>query len=167
MEALLAGICARRRSNFLSLRRKKVTKERATLLRVTPALAHRGNLRCSIMECAAELTARWRAPFKQLRRVSSRSACVLRHTHHPLPCASRHAQKGTRAKQPHRPSLRSACMAQALRAANAGPSAAMARVDVRLFGCLAVGVFTPCWLRLRRGGCGVSGCAEGHIRLVD
>ena len=38
-----AGVCARRRSNFLSLRRrvagrKKVTKERATLLPVTPTL---------------------------------------------------------------------------------------------------------------------------------
>ena len=33
-----AGMCARRRSNFLSLRRKKVTKERATLLSATPSL---------------------------------------------------------------------------------------------------------------------------------
>ena len=31
-------MCARRRSNFLSLRRKKVTKERATLLSATPSL---------------------------------------------------------------------------------------------------------------------------------
>ncbi len=104
------------------------------------------------MGCAAELTARWRAPFKQLRRVSSRSACVLRHTHHPLPCASRHAQKGTRAKQPHRPSLRSACMAQALRAAQAGPRAAMARV-----------LSTPFWLRLRRGVCGVGMRVEARM----
>ena len=53
-----AGMRARRRSNFLSLRRKKVTKERATLLRVTPALAHRGNLRCSFAGRVAELAAR-------------------------------------------------------------------------------------------------------------
>ena len=33
-----AGVCARRRSNFLLLRHKKVTKEKATLLSVSPAL---------------------------------------------------------------------------------------------------------------------------------
>jgi len=33
-----AGMCARRRSNFLLLRQKKVTKEKATLVSVTPAL---------------------------------------------------------------------------------------------------------------------------------
>ena len=32
----------------------------------------------------------------------------------------------------------------------------MARVAVWLFGCLAVQLPTPIWLRLRRGGCGVS-----------
>ena len=32
----------------------------------------------------------------------------------------------------------------------------MARMDVRLFGCLDVRLSTPCWLRLRRGDCGVS-----------
>ena len=36
----LAGMCARRRSHFLSLRRKKVTKERATPLSATPALRY-------------------------------------------------------------------------------------------------------------------------------
>ena len=47
-----AGVCARRRSNFLSLRRKKVTKERATLLAVSLRFAA-GNLRCSFAGCAA------------------------------------------------------------------------------------------------------------------
>ena len=69
--------------------------------------------------------------------------------------ASRGA-KGT--EHPHGPLLRCAALgpnsrAQAPRAAQAKPSAAMARMDVRLFGCLAP---HPCWLRLRRGGCGVS-----------
>ena len=41
-----AGVCARRRSNFLSRRRKKVTKERATLQDVSLRFAP-GNLRCS------------------------------------------------------------------------------------------------------------------------
>ena len=75
-------MCARRRSNFLLSRQEKVTKEKATLLCVSLRCAT-GNLRCSVRGCAAELTARWRAPLKQLRRVSARSACVLRHTHAP------------------------------------------------------------------------------------
>ena len=49
---------ARRASNFLSSRRKKVTKERATLLRASLRCAT-GNLRCSDRGCAAELTARY------------------------------------------------------------------------------------------------------------
>ena len=44
--APLAGMCARRRSHFLSLRRKKVTKERATPLSASLRCAT-GNLRCS------------------------------------------------------------------------------------------------------------------------
>ena len=41
-------MCARRRSHFLSLRRKKVTQERATPLSASPCAALRGNLRCSV-----------------------------------------------------------------------------------------------------------------------
>jgi len=43
-------------------------------------------------------------------------------------------------------------MAQALRAAQAGPSAAMARV-----------LSTPFWLRLRRGVCGVGMRVEARM----
>ena len=76
--------------------------------------------------------------------------------------ASRGA-KGT--EHPHGPLLRCAALgpnsrAQAPRAAQAKPSAAMARMDVRLFGCLAP---HPCWLRLRRGGCGVSTRVEARV----
>ena len=46
LEALLAGICARRRSHFLLSRQKKVTKEKATPLAVSLRFAA-GNLRCS------------------------------------------------------------------------------------------------------------------------
>ena len=91
------------------------------------------------------------APLEQPRRVRSRSGCVLRHTRHPAPCAPRRIQKGQgKSKQPHGPSLCSAWPAQreALAPANAGASAAMARVDC--------GLQTPFWLRLRRGVCGVS-----------
>ena len=43
-----AGVCARRRSNFLLLRQEKVTKEKATLLFASLRCAA-GNLRCSVM----------------------------------------------------------------------------------------------------------------------
>ena len=46
LDALLAGMCARRRSHFLLSRQKKVTKEKATPLAVSLRFAA-GNLRCS------------------------------------------------------------------------------------------------------------------------
>ena len=46
-----------------------------------------------------------------------------------------------------------ACAARGARARETRPSAAKARMDV---GCSAVRMSHPCWLRLRRGGCGVS-----------
>ena len=100
-----------------------------------------------------------RAPFKQLRQVSARSACVLRHTHAPPALRfSARAEGNPGSGHPHGPLLRCAALgpvsrAQAPRAAQTGPSAAMARMDV---GCLDVRLSHPCWLRLRRGGCGVS-----------
>ncbi|PIF90024.1 hypothetical protein CLU86_0903 [Acidovorax sp. 62] len=89
-----AGKCARRRSNFLLLRQKKVTKEKATPLSASPALrcgatcgAHeRGALRNSLRA--------YGAPLRQPQRVSSRSACVLRHTRHPARCAPQRIQRG-------------------------------------------------------------------------
>ena len=94
-----AGECARRRSNFLLLRHrmagpKKVTKEKATPLSASPALRYgatcgargQGALRNSLRACGA--------PLKQPQRVSSRSACVLRHTRHPARCAPRRIQRG-------------------------------------------------------------------------
>ena len=81
---------------------------------------------------------------------SVHEACVSFGTHAtPRPARPRRIQKGTQ-----RTSIRAIALlgpisrAQAPRATQPGPSAAMARVDVRLP--------TPCWLRLRRGGCGVS-----------
>ena len=148
---------ARRASNFLSRRRKKVTKERATLLRASLRCAT-GNLRCSDRGCAAELTARYALRSNNCGKSVHEVRVSFGTRTHPLPCASRHVQKGTLNGHPHGPLLRCAALgpnsrAQAPRAAQAKPSAAMARMDVRLFGCLAP---HPCWLRLRRGGCGVS-----------
>ncbi len=90
---------------------------------------------------------------------SDHEARALRRACHPAPCAPQaHPEGNPRIGHPHGPLLRCAALgsvsrAQAPRAAQAKPSAAMARMDVRLFGCLAP---HPCWLRLRRGGCGVS-----------
>jgi len=98
-------VCARRRSNFLSLRRKKVTKEKATRLSATPTLragALRSNSRSESV---------------------NEGVCPSAHAR-PAPCASRHGQKGTHGDGP---SLRSA--PPALRTATTAPSAAMARVD--------------------------------------
>ena len=88
-----AGRCARRRNNFLLLRQKKVTKEKASPAARVPSLRYgqpamlvRGV--CRVTHCAV------RAPFGQTRQVRPRSGCVLRHTRHPAPCASRHGQKG-------------------------------------------------------------------------
>jgi len=74
---------------------------------------------CRVTHCAL------RAPFGQTRQARPRSGCVLRHTRHPAPCASRHVQKGK--------AIRAiAALGLALRGAKrrrlSEPSAAMARV---------------------------------------
>jgi len=62
--------------------------------RVPLALRTRGQP--AMLEAGVRLGTRCvlRTPLKHLRRVRSRSACVLRHTRHPSFCASRHGQKG-------------------------------------------------------------------------
>ena len=90
---------------------------------------------------------------------SDDEACALRRACHPAPCAPQaHPEGNPGSGHPHGPLLRCAALgpvsrALAPRAVQARPSAAMARVDV---GCSAVRLSHPCWLRLRRGGCGVS-----------
>ena len=118
-----------------------------------PFAALRGNLGCSVTGCTAELTARFALRSNNCGE-SVHEACVSFGTHAtPRPARPRRIQKGT-----WRTSLRAIAAlgptsrAQAPRAAQAGPSAAMARVAVRL---LDVWLPTPFWLRLRRGGCGV------------
>ncbi len=90
---------------------------------------------------------------------SDHEARALRRACHPAPCAPQAHTEGTPGSgHPRGPLLRSAALgpvsrAQAPRTGDTGPSAAMARMDV---GCLDVRLSHPCWLRLRRGGCGVS-----------
>jgi len=161
-----AGVCARRRSNFLLSRQEKVTKEKATLLCVSLRCAT-GNLRCSGRGCAAELTARLQRSV-QTTAASQCTKCVCPTAHARTPCP---ALLGTHRREPatghpHGPSLRSApsARAQAPRAALSRPNAAMARMAVGLLGCWAVGLL-GCWAatpllyapgaRRRRGGVGV------------
>ena len=132
---------ARRASNFLSRRRKKVTKERTTPLSASPAL-----------RAGATCGARGRgAPQNSLRAGALRSnncgeldheACVSCGTHATPPSALLGAYRGAWGANIHSghcvAALRSAPNAQALRAATARPSEAKARVAVRLSGCSAV-----------------------------
>ena len=75
------------------------------------------------------------AAFRQMRRVRSRSGCVLRHTRHPASTPPQAQPEGG-----WKPDTGHRCArprgVQALRAAQAKPSAAMARGDVRSPGSL-------------------------------
>ena len=152
-----AGMSPRRASPFLSLRRKKGTKERATLLAVTPPLRagatcdarSRGALRNSLRADALRSDSRSESV--------NEGVCPSAHAR-PAPCASRHGQKGT---QEHGPSLRSAPDARRTVPARIGPSAAKACLDV-----LAVGLSHPFWMRLGRSTCGVA-CALVRACFVN
>ena len=97
-----------------------------------------------------------RAPFKQLRQVSARSACVLRHTHAPPALRFSALAEGNPKTHIHTghcfAALRSAPSRGRKRHALRGPSRAQQWPEWML----AVRLPHPCWLRLRRGGCGVS-----------
>ena len=156
-----AGVCARRRSGFLLRRQKKVTKEKATLHAASPhALAGvRGNLRCSRPAGSRSNSLR----FTALRQSRSLIRWPLRSSAHPEgnpPGSDIHTGHCFAA-------LRSApnARAQAPRAAQRGPSAAMARVAVRMFGCLAIQplLAAPASGRLR----GEHARRSAHASLTD
>ena len=88
----------------------------------------------------------------------------------PQPPRRRRCQQGVdsrTAEQPHGPSRCSAPPAQRVALAPARWGRAQQR-PVRLFGCSAVRLSNPCWLRLRRGGCGVSmGVAARMLRALS
>ena len=156
-------MCARRRSGFLLLRQKKVTKEKATLQAASLRFAA-GKLRCSRPAGSRSNSLR----FTALRQSRALIRWPLRSSAHP--------EGNPGCGHPHGPSLRCAALgpisrAQAPRAAQARPSAAMARglsgcPAVRLFGCpppLAapaagrlwggMGVAAPMPRELTRRGC--------------
>ena len=125
-------MCARRRSGFLLLRQKKVTKEKATLQAASLRFAA-GKLRCSRPAGSRSNSLR----FTALRQSRALIRWPLRSSAQP--------EGNPGCGHPHGPSLRCAALgpisrAQAPRAAQARPSAAMARglsgcPAVRLFGC--------------------------------
>ena len=113
----------RRATHFSLLRQRKVSKRKATLLSVTPALR-------SGATCDARAG---RGPRETRFAQTARGPFSARH------CASRHGQKGTRN---HHTGHRCARPrgAQALRAAQCRPSAAMARIISHpLAGCACGG----------------------------
>ena len=153
-------MCARRRSNFLLSRQEKVTKEKATLLCVSLRCAT-GNLRCSVRGCAAELTARCALRSNNCGESVHEVRVSYGTRTHPLPCASRHAQKGTR----NRTSTRAiASLGPVCAGASASRCAIQAERSDGPYGCWAVGLL-GCWAatpllyapgaRRRRGGVGV------------
>ena len=132
-------VSARRPTHFSLARQRKVSKRKATLslrpLRVATGQTCGGALAGG----AVELATRWRAALGQPRRVRLRGMRAKAPMLTPQTPRRRRSQKGGQpksrtAKQPHGPSLRSAhtARAQAPRAAQTGPSEAMARRGVRL-----------------------------------
>ncbi len=100
-----AGMCARRRSNFLLRRQEKVTKEKATPLSVSPALRF-----------GATSGARFRRGPRKLASLKQRAALIR------LKLCSSARSEGIGVQQPFGPSLRSALVmgaAQVARAAQA------------------------------------------------
>ena len=128
-----AGVCARRRSNFLLRRQEKVTKEKATLLRASPSLRYGAT--CDARSGGAPQNSLRAARSVQTAAASQCTKCVCPSAHARTPCP---ALLGTRRREPgERTSIRAIAAlgpvsrAQAPRAAQTGPSNAMARMDVR------------------------------------
>jgi hypothetical protein len=61
------GVCARRRSGFLLLRQKKVTKEKATLLSATPSLRYGATWGARSRGAPQNSLRAFGAPLEQLR----------------------------------------------------------------------------------------------------
>ena len=132
-------MCARRRTYLSLLRQRKVGQRKTTLLSVSLRFAT-GNLRCSCAGRAAELATRLRRCAQTTAASQITKAGVLRRQPAPRP-----ALLGTARREGG--TVRAIAALGLVRgASSAGPSAAMARV----------GLFTPLWLRLGRGACGVS-----------
>ena len=151
MQRAEAGMSPRRASPFLLGRQKKGTKEKATLLSVTPSLRY-----------GATWGARSRgAPQNSLRAGrSAQTTAVSQFTKHarsdahatPRPARPRRIQKGTRGADIHTGHCFAALRSAPTRGRKRHALRRRAERSDGPCGCLAVP--PPCWLRLRRGGWG-------------
>ncbi len=161
-----AGLSPRRASNFLLLRQKKVTKEKATPSLRPLRFATGQTCVGAVAGCAVELALRC-ARRSDNHGESVHEAWALRR-----PCSPRNrpaagaASRGldirtsnSRTATRAIAALGPACAARGACAREMGPSAAMARVDVRFAGSL---LYAP-GARRARGGM----CAEGHTCFVN
>ena len=118
---LSAGMCARRRSHFLLLRQKKVTKEKAAPLAVSLRFAV-GSLRCSRAgrRCRTRFVRFALAAQTAAASQITKRACCAARPPHALRFSARPEGRGN----PHGPSLRSAWVSSTplLRAAVFFPS---------------------------------------------
>ncbi len=141
----------RRATHFLLLRQKKVSKEKATLLSVTPTRsvgatcdARAGGVPWNSLRACG-------APFGQPRQARARSMRVLRHACPPPALRFSARTEGNPGSQhPNGSSLRSAPRgAGALRRAASGRAQRW-----------PAWFLNPLWLRLWRGACGVACASE-------
>ena len=153
---------ARRASNFLLLRQKKVTKEKATPSLRPLRFAPGQTCVVSVAGCAVELTA-LRCSFV-LTATASQSTKHARSDARatPQPPRRRRSQQGVDSRTSKQPtsiraiaSLGPVSRAQAPRAAQTGPSEAKARVDVLLP--------LPLWMRRGAQRAGWHVCRRTHM----
>jgi len=150
---------ARHPSNFLSLARQESHQRKGDPAVCDPFAALRGNLGCSVTGCAAELAARLQRSV-QTTAVSQFTKHVCPSTH--MPPRALRAPGASRREPANRTSTRAIASLRCARPCLAGASATRcanwAERSDGPYGCSAVGCLAPnpCWLRLRRGGCGVS-----------
>ncbi len=117
-----------------------------------PCASLRGNLWCSGLAGSRSNSLR----FTSLRQSRALIRQTLRSSAHPEGQREQDIPTGLCFARPHLAGASATrCAGQAER--SDGPNGCSA---VRLFGCSAV---HPCWLRLRRGGCGVSTRVEARV----
>ena len=127
---------------------KKSAQKKGNPTVCVPCASLRGNLRCSGLAGSRSNSLR----FTSLRQSRALIRQILRSSAHPEGQRGHNIHTGLCFARPHLAGASATrCATWAER--SDGPNGCSA---VRLFGCLDVRLSTPCWLRLRRGGCGVS-----------
>ena len=121
-----AGVCARRRSNFLLFRQKKVTKEKATPSLRPLRFATGQTCVGAIAGCAVELTTRFQHSVQTATASQSTKQARFDAPAHPAITPPQAQPAG--GENRHGPSRCSALVSRRAAPARCGPSAAMARV---------------------------------------